>query len=140
MEPALASLERSVSVIRKELRNLRTQVDSLRHLVKSEGGKIRELLTLKLCVPDHADSKYTYNPSVNCKEGGNTKTSLLSEMAIGRIKTCFKEKNGTPRQPSLCTKATGTLVIEGFSNPAHSLEGLDEYSHIWWVFVHSMVC
>lgn len=54
---------------------------------------------------------------------------------IGYIASCFNSKNGIPRQPSLCPTAKGTLTIEKsvFTNPEHSLTGLEEFSHIWLV-------
>lgn len=53
---------------------------------------------------------------------------------IGYMRSPFLFKNGTPRQPSLCTEAMGVLEIEKsvFNNPEHSLEGLEEFSHIWY--------
>ncbi|XP_055952759.1 tRNA (adenine(37)-N6)-methyltransferase-like isoform X2 [Argiope bruennichi] len=56
---------------------------------------------------------------------------------IGFISSCFKTKNGIPRQPALCPAAKGTLTIEKsiFSNPEHSLIGLNEFSHIWILFI-----
>lgn len=55
---------------------------------------------------------------------------------IGCIKTCFKTKNGTPRQPSVSAFTKGLLVIEKtvFTNPQHSVEGLEEFSHVWLLF------
>ena len=54
---------------------------------------------------------------------------------IGYMKTPFKFKNGTPRQPTVCAHARGSLTIDRsiFNNPEHSMEGLEEYSHIWFV-------
>ena len=45
----------------------------------------------------------------------------------------FNEKNGTPRQASICRDARATLTIsqEVFTNPKHSLAGLELFSHIW---------
>ncbi|XP_005089019.1 tRNA (adenine(37)-N6)-methyltransferase [Aplysia californica] len=56
---------------------------------------------------------------------------------IGYMKSLFHYKNGTPRQSSLCESARGILVIEKsvFTNPEHSLEGLEEYSHAWILFI-----
>ncbi|XP_062617095.1 tRNA (adenine(37)-N6)-methyltransferase-like [Saccostrea cucullata] len=56
---------------------------------------------------------------------------------IGYINSLFTFKNGTPRQPSVCPFARGSLKIEKsiFTNPEHSLEGLEEFSHIWLIFV-----
>ena len=41
---------------------------------------------------------------------------------IGRIMSCFTEKNGTPRQGLLCTKSKGILTLDyGIPNPQHSV-------------------
>ena len=52
---------------------------------------------------------------------------------IGYVNSVFTYKNGTPRQPSLCPYARGTLTVEKslFTNPEHSLEDLEEFSHVW---------
>lgn len=56
---------------------------------------------------------------------------------IGVMKSLFQFKNGTPRQASICSNAPGVLTIEKsvFNNPSHSLEGLEDYSHAWIIFV-----
>jgi len=66
------------------------------------------------------------------------KNSFQNEVTfhpIGRIWTVFTEKNGTPRQGQLCTKAKGILTLtfteQGIS---HSLEGLEQFTHIWLIF------
>ncbi len=143
MEGELSALERSASVMRKELNNLRRQVESLRHVIRSEVMKLRGLLTQQDVdrglfsrtptpskLKPSQDGPTLSSPGGGCPQG---KIALLSDLAVGRIRTCFKEKNGTPRQPSLCTMATGVLTIEVFTNPSHSLEGLQEYSHVWCV-------
>ena len=141
LKTRVIQLEAASSVIRKELKNLRKQVESLKFMVQSEIHKIRDLVTKERGNPHsevtgrHEEScvKGSEN-SCKSKEGVNkssTGLSLLSAMSIGRMKTCFKEKHGTPRQPSLCSKAPGSLTVEVFGNPDHSLEGLKEYSHVW---------
>lgn len=56
---------------------------------------------------------------------------------VGVISSCFKNKNGIPRQPSLCQSAKATLEINKtyFTNPEHSLVGLSEFSYIWYVYI-----
>ncbi|KAH9488554.1 hypothetical protein Btru_061810 [Bulinus truncatus] len=56
---------------------------------------------------------------------------------IGYMKSVFHYKNGTPRQSSLCQAARGVLTIDKstFNNPEHSLEGLDEFSYAWIIFI-----
>jgi len=144
-EARVIELERTSSVIRKELNNLRKQVESLKFIVQSEMHKVRNLLLKPKEQTESASAsadcgqmqRQVHHPARSSKETfpsanrSTTVLSALSEMAIGRIKTCFKEKNGTPRQPFLCSKAPRSLTVEVFSNPGHSLEGLEEYSHVW---------
>jgi len=68
-----------------------------------------------------------------------------SGLPIGWLRTCYVEKNGTPRQGCI-SSAPAELRVElgchaarngGHSlNAAHTLEGLDHFSHVWllWVF------
>lgn len=53
---------------------------------------------------------------------------------IGSIQTHFPEKRATPRQPGICANATAKLSLnkDVFTNPEHTLEGLQEYSHMWY--------
>ena len=50
---------------------------------------------------------------------------------IGQLRSCFREKFGTPRQPLLVPGATATLTIAREFLPEHSLAGLDRFSHVW---------
>uniref|UniRef100_A0A803JLV0 tRNA (adenine(37)-N6)-methyltransferase n=1 Tax=Xenopus tropicalis TaxID=8364 RepID=A0A803JLV0_XENTR len=56
---------------------------------------------------------------------------------IGYIESCFMTKNGTPRQPSVCSLSRGRLRISKsvFNNPEHSLIGIEQFSHVWILFV-----
>jgi tRNA-Thr(GGU) m(6)t(6)A37 methyltransferase TsaA len=57
---------------------------------------------------------------------------------IGHLRSIFKTKNGTVRQSGLSRYARATLTIPRsvFNNPAHALENLADYSHVWlvWIF------
>ncbi|XP_053990792.1 tRNA (adenine(37)-N6)-methyltransferase-like [Hylaeus volcanicus] len=64
----------------------------------------------------------------------SSKNSLTAKY-IGIVRSCFRTKYGVPRQGLLVSKAKG--VIEFTTDIDHSfLEGLDEFSHCWliWVF------
>lgn len=50
---------------------------------------------------------------------------------IGLLRSCFREKFGTPRQPHLVPGATATLTIRSAYLPEHSLAGLERFSHVW---------
>lgn len=54
--------------------------------------------------------------------------------SIGTISSVFKLKYGTPRQGTIAPAARGTFTLSP-SIPASALEGLEEYSHVWLVFV-----
>ncbi|KAL1777285.1 tRNA (adenine(37)-N6)-methyltransferase isoform X1, partial [Sigmodon hispidus] len=62
--------------------------------------------------------------------------NLLTE-PIGYLESCFSAKNGTPRQPSICRHSRACLKIRKsvFNNPEHSLMGLEQFSHVWILFV-----
>ncbi|XP_011931253.1 PREDICTED: nef-associated protein 1 isoform X3 [Cercocebus atys] len=62
--------------------------------------------------------------------------NLLTE-PIGYLESCFSAKNGTPRQPSICSYSRACLRIRKsiFNNPEHSLMGLEQFSHVWILFV-----
>lgn len=53
---------------------------------------------------------------------------------IAIIRTPFKEKFGTPRQPGLTPSAVATIEFhDGFAN-SEAIRGLEEFSHLWLVF------
>lgn len=60
----------------------------------------------------------------------------LSWTPIGEMRTCFKTKNGTPRQGAVSSNSRGVLAVSKqiFTNPEHSLEGLKDYSYVWILF------
>ena len=71
------------------------------------------------------------------REIGSRWTGTFSGEAIGTLQTCFVEKNGTPRQGCVCPSSAAELkvVLPGL-NASHALEGLENFSHIWllWIF------
>ncbi len=54
---------------------------------------------------------------------------------IGFIETPFKEKFGTPRQPSLVPSSWGVLKLRPGLNLFGALDGLEGFSHAWLIFV-----
>lgn len=54
---------------------------------------------------------------------------------IGIIHSCFKEKFGIPRQAGLVKSATATLELLPPYNVEEALRGIEEFSHLWIVFV-----
>ncbi|GFR42721.1 hypothetical protein Agub_g3607 [Astrephomene gubernaculifera] len=53
---------------------------------------------------------------------------------IGHLQSVFSERNGTPRQPQLVPAARSRLVLSR-DVPAACLEGLEQYSHCWVLYV-----
>jgi len=54
---------------------------------------------------------------------------------IGTIKSCFKQKFAIPRQPGIVKSATATIILEDEFSSKEVVRGLDNYSHIWVIFV-----
>lgn len=54
---------------------------------------------------------------------------------VGIIRSCFKEKFGIPRQPGLVHAARARLELLPHFNRAEALRGLEEFSHLWLLFV-----
>ncbi|KAI8020473.1 tRNA (adenine(37)-N6)-methyltransferase [Camellia lanceoleosa] len=54
---------------------------------------------------------------------------------IAIIQSCFSTRNGTPRQPLLVPLARARLLFDPVRVPPASLEGLEEYSHCWIIYV-----
>ena len=50
---------------------------------------------------------------------------------LGHLRSCFREKFGTPRQPLLVPGAGATLSVAREFLPEHSLIGLARFSHVW---------
>lgn len=76
------------------------------------------------------------SPSSNDIAMGNVQPSGIGEVPpIGRIESCFARRNGTPRQPGLAPSASSRLRVTWGTCPAHTLDGLSAFSHVWLLFV-----
>ena len=54
---------------------------------------------------------------------------------IGVVRSCYRAKFGIPRQPGLIREARGEIVLLPPCNQPEALRGLEEFSHIWVLFV-----
>jgi tRNA-Thr(GGU) m(6)t(6)A37 methyltransferase TsaA len=54
---------------------------------------------------------------------------------IATIHSCYGEKFGIPRQPGLVKSASATLELLPPFNTPDALRGLEEFSHLWIVFL-----
>lgn len=118
-------MQKEVSLARRELKNIRQEVLKLGAKQKQESEAIKLAISKQ-------DFRYEKEETVkNKNENG------FNMVPIGLISSCFKNKNGIPRQPSLCQTSKARLEINktSFTNPEHSVIGLNEFTHIWILFV-----
>ncbi|MDY0163728.1 tRNA (N6-threonylcarbamoyladenosine(37)-N6)-methyltransferase TrmO [Desulfobotulus sp.] len=59
----------------------------------------------------------------------------ISFSPIGKIHSCFSEKFGIPRQAGLAPSAFAELHLSPDYAPPESVRGLEDFSHIWVLFV-----
>jgi len=59
----------------------------------------------------------------------------LGIQPIGHVRTCFPRRNGCPRQGSVVPASRAKLEIVFGSNPHHGLKGLEDFSHVWLLFL-----
>ncbi|XP_077427157.1 tRNA (adenine(37)-N6)-methyltransferase [Vanacampus margaritifer] len=126
-------LKQQVSVMRKEIKNLRQMLETAtrahrKHMLSIESAvsKVGVWEPKKSQPPPPPISPQT------ALEHGKIQTS-----PIGYIHSCFSEKNGTPRQPTVCGSSRAELRLQHsvFNNPEHALVGLEQFSHIWVIFL-----
>lgn len=53
---------------------------------------------------------------------------------IGYLKSCFSQRNGTPRQPLLVHQSRSSLTLRNKLS-SDFLEGLDQFSHCWILYM-----
>lgn len=55
---------------------------------------------------------------------------------IGVIRTVFPGKRAVPRQASVGSRLPGCIQLNKsvFNNPEHSMEGLENFSHVWIMY------
>ncbi|GAB4817937.1 hypothetical protein N2152v2_004983 [Parachlorella kessleri] len=56
---------------------------------------------------------------------------------IGILRSCFAKRNGTPRQPLLVPAARAALTLRADLAPEF-LDGLEQYSHCWVLYIFHM--
>ncbi|XP_077988537.1 tRNA (adenine(37)-N6)-methyltransferase-like [Glandiceps talaboti] len=113
------------------------QIETLKRVYRKDVNKINKFL-------DSATTLRESTGDISCKEVSPSKRKKLTSIdhdhqeytPIGYIESCFKTKNGTPRQPTVCTSSKAKLrILETiYNNPAHALQGLEKFSHVWVIF------
>jgi tRNA-Thr(GGU) m(6)t(6)A37 methyltransferase TsaA len=59
--------------------------------------------------------------------------------AIGRVSSPYKQKFAIPRQPNLVKEARGEIIFNPDYADPNALRALDEFSHLWLIFVFHAV-
>jgi tRNA (Thr-GGU) A37 N-methylase len=54
---------------------------------------------------------------------------------IGKLDSVFRKRFGTPRQGLVVPYARARLQLDSHHYPKDSLDGLQEYSHVWLIYV-----
>ncbi|XP_056645416.1 tRNA (adenine(37)-N6)-methyltransferase [Diorhabda sublineata] len=123
------SLQNQLVIARKEINNLRQQLNTLNHVHRNELDHINKKLAEWQCTSCRINR-------ISTQTSSDTERYDFTTKYIGKIITNFPQKRGTPRQPGICKETTAKIVIDNnvFTNPEHALEGLQEYSHMWLIF------
>ncbi|XP_040043659.2 tRNA (adenine(37)-N6)-methyltransferase [Gasterosteus aculeatus] len=126
-------LDQQISVMRKEIKNLRQMLDSAtrghrKHMISIQSAVSK----IGLRDPEKDQTPAAPPPPQAALERGSIQT-----VPIGYVTSCFSVKNGTPRQPTICVPSRAELRIHQsvFNNPDHALVGLEQYSHVWIIFL-----
>lgn len=62
-------------------------------------------------------------------------TDAFTVSPVGYVRSCFKEKFAIPRQPQLAPAARGVLELVAPFNQGDAVQGLEQVSHVWLLFV-----
>ncbi|XP_066957651.1 tRNA (adenine(37)-N6)-methyltransferase [Macrobrachium rosenbergii] len=138
----MASVEDLVSQLmqaRNEINNLRKKMRAL----QAQHQKDIEVITK---IVDDGFERGDYRAQLNDQQlpqsdSPGEMTCLSRHFSkwrpIGHIQSWYHTKNGTPRQGSVSPLSRGVLCIDKsiFNNPHHSLDGLEEYSYVWVMFI-----
>nr|XP_057934460.1 tRNA (adenine(37)-N6)-methyltransferase [Doryrhamphus excisus] len=126
-------LKQQVSVMRKEIKNLRQMLDTATRTHRKHMLSIQSAVS-KVSVQE-PEKALPPPPPASCQAA--LEHGIIQTVPIGYISSCFSVKNGTPRQPTVCGPSRAELRLKQsvFNNPEHALLGLEQYSHVWVIFI-----
>ncbi|XP_053677111.1 uncharacterized protein LOC128727245 [Anopheles nili] len=126
-------LKAQLATARSEMKNLRQQISTLQHMHLKEHQHILKLLGEYRC---QGCLKEQNHNSGEINEISDDTGNVCSFKPIGVIKTVFNDKRAVPRQASLASAILSRIDISSkvFNNPGHSLEGLENFSHLWIIY------
>ncbi|KAJ3615117.1 hypothetical protein NHX12_018685 [Muraenolepis orangiensis] len=129
-------LNLQVSIMRKEIKNLRQMLENA---VRSHRRHTTSLMSVATNVTQGSlvDSRHPSSAKADMAPHVSLEHGNIQTVPIGYISSCFSAKNGTPRQPTVCSPSRATLCIlpSVFNNPDHALAGLQHFSHVWVIFL-----
>ncbi|KAM4749743.1 tRNA (adenine(37)-N6)-methyltransferase [Anableps anableps] len=125
-------INQQVSVMRKEIKNIRQTLDTA---VRAHRKHLMAIQTAVSKTHFNGHDKKDCTPSLSAQDA--LEQGTIQTVPIGYISSCFAVKNGTPRQPTICGPSRALLRIQQsvFNNPEHALVGLEQYSHVWIIFL-----
>ncbi|EDW74530.2 uncharacterized protein Dwil_GK21968, isoform B [Drosophila willistoni] len=141
-------LKNQLTIARNEINNLRQQVRNLQHVQRKDIETIRTLLQDFRCEGCSANNRtakgkdkqpegqHTNINGVAGSTGSNGREESTQFRPIGLIRTDFPEKRAVPRQSSVGNRLRSVLHLNSdvFTNPEHSLDGLEDFSHLWLIY------
>ncbi|ENN72008.1 hypothetical protein HUJ04_012966 [Dendroctonus ponderosae] len=129
------NLQQQLKIARQEIFNLRRQLSKLQHLQRDEINIVKSAIDKWQCSNCR---KQTAGAETIVPTSKPPKPAEKEFSPIGIIHSEFPRIRGTPRQPTITmrnTIATLTLNNEVFTNPSHALQDLEDFSHLWIIFV-----
>ncbi|MES1916095.1 MAG: hypothetical protein MHM6MM_007944, partial [Cercozoa sp. M6MM] len=107
----------------EEVEQLRREVEQLREMRQAERkGRIKAQQQLRELIAKKSASNFD-----------NLVASSLVQ--IGEVQSPFQDRRGTPRQSGIVQSVRGKIAIRGDFQPQCTLAGLQEYSHLWVLFI-----
>ena len=94
------------------------------------------LLNLRRVKKQRRDRRRTINETAKA-EHAKGDVDEFPVYAIGTVKSCFRECRGTPRQGLFAPSTRGKIVLKK-KIPSSSLDGLENFSHVWVLFIFHM--
>ncbi|XP_004065973.2 tRNA (adenine(37)-N6)-methyltransferase [Oryzias latipes] len=131
----IQKLNQQVSVMRKEIKNLRQMLDSSVRAFRKHLTSVQTAVSrMSCCKEEKATAPAAASPA---SPQTTLEQGIIQTTPIGFISSCFAMKNGTPRQPTVCGPSRAELRIQQniFNNPQHALLGLQQFSYVWIIFL-----
>lgn len=126
-----ATAEIEMDQLRDEIKRLKEEKEKLKELRLGERrGRVAAEKRLRELVKKQQQGNVTKEDEDD--DASTARTTTVD--TIGIVHSCFPDRRGTPRQPLLCP-STRARIRFSKSVPPAALEGLEEFSHMWCIFL-----